>query len=33
MAAVGVDHQVQKIDGRWLIIDSAAAPTSLSTDG
>ncbi len=24
MAAVGVDHQVQKINGKWLIIDSAA---------
>jgi hypothetical protein len=33
MAAVGVDHEVQKINGRWLIVDSAAAPTSLSTDG
>lgn len=33
MAVVGVDHEVQKINGRWLIIDSAAAPTSLSTDG
>ena len=33
MAVVGVDHEVQKINGRWLILDSAAAPTSLSTDG
>jgi hypothetical protein len=33
MATVGVDHQVQKIDGRWLIIDSAASPASLSTAG
>ena len=33
MAAVGVDHEVQKINGRWLILDSAAAPTSLSTKG
>jgi ketosteroid isomerase-like protein len=33
MAVVGVDHQVQKIDGRWLIVSSAAAPTSLSTKG
>jgi hypothetical protein len=32
-AAVGVDHQVQRIDGRWLIIDSSAAPTSLSVKG
>ena len=24
MAVVGVDHQVQKIDGKWLIVDSAA---------
>jgi ketosteroid isomerase-like protein len=31
MATVGVDHEVQKIHGRWLIIDSAAAPTSLSS--
>ena len=30
MATVGVDHEVQKINGRWLILDSAAAPTSLS---
>ena len=33
VATVGVDHQVQKINGRWLILDSAAAPTSLSTNG
>ena len=33
MATVGVDHEVQKINGRWLILDSAAAPTSLSTKG
>jgi len=33
MAAVGVDHEVRKINGRWLIIDSAAAPTALSTNG
>ena len=31
MATVGVDHEVQKINGTWLIVDSAAAPTSLST--
>lgn len=31
MAAVGVDHEVQKIHGTWLIVDSAAALTSLST--
>ena len=31
MATVGVDHEVQKINGKWLILDSAAAPTSLST--
>jgi ketosteroid isomerase-like protein len=30
MAAIGVDHQVQKIDGKWLIVDSSAAPTSLT---
>ena len=28
---VSVDHQVQKIDGRWLIIDSAGSPASLNT--
>ena len=33
MATVGVDHQVQKIDGRWLIVDSAASPAALSTAG
>lgn len=27
---VGVDHNVQKIDGRWLIVDSAASPATLS---
>ena len=33
MAAVGVDHQVQQIHGKWLIVDSSAAPTSLSVKG
>jgi hypothetical protein len=33
MAAIGVDHQVQKINGKWLIIDSSAAPTSLTVNG
>lgn len=33
MAVVGVDHQVQEINGRWLIVDSAASPASLSTKG
>jgi hypothetical protein len=32
-AVLGVDHQVQKIDGRWLIISSAASVASLSTEG
>ncbi len=31
MAIVGVDHQVQKINGKWLIVDSAAGHASLST--
>jgi SnoaL-like domain len=26
MAYVGVDHDVQKINGRWLIVDSVSAP-------
>jgi hypothetical protein len=33
MATVAVDHQVQKIDGKWLIVDSAASPAALSTAG
>jgi SnoaL-like domain len=33
MAAIGVDHQVQEINGRWLIVDSSAAPTSLTVKG
>jgi SnoaL-like domain len=32
-AAIGVDHQVQKINGKWLIVDSSAAPTSLTVNG
>jgi ketosteroid isomerase-like protein len=28
---VSVDHQVQKIDGKWLIVDSAGSPGSLTT--
>jgi len=30
MAVVGVDHTVQKIDGKWLIVDSVAGPAKLS---
>ena len=30
---VGVDHQVQKIDGRWMIVDSAASTATLNTKG
>jgi hypothetical protein len=28
-AVVGVDHNVQKINGRWLIVDSAGSIASL----
>src|SRR5579862_2188990 len=30
VAFVGVTHQVQKIDGKWLIVNSAASPAVLS---
>jgi hypothetical protein len=30
MAVAGVDHTLQKIDGKWLIVDSAGAPAALS---
>ena len=30
MAVVGVDHTVQKINGKWLIVDSAGATPVLS---
>jgi SnoaL-like domain len=30
MAVAGVDHRLQKINGKWLIIDSAGAPATLS---
>lgn len=30
VAVVGVDHDVQKIGGRWLIVDSVAGPATLS---
>ena len=30
MAVVGVDHNVQKINGKWLIVDSAGATPVLS---
>jgi ketosteroid isomerase-like protein len=29
MAVVAVDHNVQKINGRWLIVDSSGAPGSI----
>jgi hypothetical protein len=31
MAVLGVDHNVQKIDGKWLITDSVSGPAHLST--
>ena len=31
MDVVSVDHQVQKIGGKWLIVDSEASPGKLST--
>ena len=30
VAVAGVDHTLQKIDGKWLIVDSAGAPATLS---
>jgi hypothetical protein len=30
VAVAGVDHRLQKIDGKWLIVDSAGAPAALS---
>jgi SnoaL-like domain len=30
MAVAGVDHTLQKIKGKWLIVDSAGAPATLS---
>jgi hypothetical protein len=30
MAVVGVDHNLQKIHGRWLIVEGSGAPTVLS---
>jgi hypothetical protein len=30
MAVAGVDHTLQKINGKWLIVDSAGAPAVLS---
>jgi len=30
VAVAGVDHRLQKINGNWLIIDSAGAPAKLS---
>jgi ketosteroid isomerase-like protein len=30
VAVVGVDHDVQRIDGKWLIVNSVAGPAALS---
>jgi ketosteroid isomerase-like protein len=30
MAVVGVDHTVQYIDGKWMIVDSVSGPATLS---
>jgi hypothetical protein len=30
MAVAGVDHKLQKINGKWLIVDSASSPATLS---
>jgi ketosteroid isomerase-like protein len=30
VAVAGVDHRLQKINGKWLIVDSAGAPATLS---
>jgi hypothetical protein len=30
MAVAGVDHTLQRINGKWLIVDSAGAPATLS---
>ena len=30
MAVAGVDHRLQKINGNWLIVDSASSPATLS---
>lgn len=30
VAVAGVDHRLQKINGNWLIVDSAGAPATLS---
>jgi ketosteroid isomerase-like protein len=30
MAVAGVDHTLQKINGKWVIVDSAGAPAKLS---
>jgi hypothetical protein len=30
MAVVGVDHNLQKINGKWLIVEGSGAPTVLS---
>jgi hypothetical protein len=29
VAVVAVDHNVQKINGKWLIVDSSGAPGSI----
>lgn len=33
MAIAGVTHQLQKIDGKWLIVDSSGSPAYLSAGG
>jgi hypothetical protein len=30
MAVVGVDHNVQKINGKWLVVSSVASTPTLS---
>jgi len=30
MLVIGVNHNLEKIDGRWLIVDAAASATTLT---
>ncbi len=30
-SVIGVDHNLQKIDGKWLIVDASASTATLST--
>ena len=30
MLVIGVNHNLEKIDGRWLIVDAAASATMLT---